>query len=136
MKSHIFFDTSAIYGYINLKDPAHNRIKNFIDNFKGRLLITNYIFDEIITLILYRLGHKTASTAGNILLNSPQIINYRITENDEKEGWKLFVQRYDKEYSFTDCTSFIIMKKLNIEKCLSTDKHFRQEGFEIVIQED
>jgi predicted nucleic acid-binding protein len=133
MKGNVFFDTSAIYGYVNLRDPAHNRIKAFIDNFKGRLVITNYIFDEIITLILYRLGHKIAANVGNILMNSQQIINYRVIEQDQKDGWKLFLMRHDKEYSFTDCISFIVIRKLNIEKCLTTDKHFRQEGFEIVI---
>jgi len=133
MKESVFFDTSAIYSYVNLLAPNHQKVKTFINNFKGKLVITNYIFDEIITLILSRLGHKTASIVGNILLNSPQISNYWIIENDEKDGWELFLRRTDKEYSFTDCISFVVMRKLNIKKCLTTDKHFRQEGFEIII---
>jgi len=133
MKGTVFFDTGAIYGHINIKDLEHKKIKAFIDNFKGKFLITDYIFDEIITLILQRLDHKTASIVGNILLNSPQIINYHVSENDVKDGWKLFSMRQDKKYSFTDCISFVVMRKLNIQKCLTTDKHFRQEGFEIVI---
>ncbi len=133
MKESVFFDTSAIYSYVNLLAPNHQKVKTFINNFKGKLVITNYIFDEIITLILSRLGHKTASIVGNILLNSPQISNYWIIENDKKDGWELFLRRTDKEYSFTDCISFVVMRKLNIKKCLTTDKHFRQEGFEIII---
>ncbi len=130
MKEKIFFDTSAIYAYINLKDPDHKAIKSFLGNFKGKLVITNYIFDEIITLITSRLGHKTAVFVGNVLLNSPQIEKIWVTQTDEKEAWALFSVRMDKEYSFTDCISFIVMRKYNIKKYLALDEHFKQEGFE------
>ncbi|MEQ8189459.1 MAG: PIN domain-containing protein [Candidatus Eremiobacterota bacterium] len=133
MIERVFFDTGAIYAYMNIKDHNHNKIKSFIDGIKGKLVITNYIFDEIITLIMSRTGHKIAVKAGNLLLNSSQIYQYWINQNDEKDGWKLFLDRDDKEYSFTDCISFVVMRKLNIKKCLTTDKHFRQEGFEIII---
>ncbi|MFZ3123486.1 MAG: PIN domain-containing protein [Thermodesulfovibrionales bacterium] len=126
----VFFDTSAIYAYINLKDPDHRKIKSFIDNFKDKLAITNYVFDEIVTLVLARLGHKTAVIVGDILLNSPQIEGIWVTQTDEKDAWLLFSSRTDKEYSFTDCTSFTVMRRLNIKRCLALDEHFKQEGFE------
>lgn len=130
MTGKLFFDTSAIYAYINRKDPDHRRIKNIVAAFKGKLVITNYIFDEIITLVSARLGHETALFVGSILRNSPQIENIWVTQNDETEAWKLFVERKDKEYSFTDCTSFVVMRRIGIKKSLALDGHFKQEGFE------
>ncbi|MEW6163392.1 MAG: PIN domain-containing protein, partial [Nitrospirota bacterium] len=54
MKENLFVDTSALYAFINARDPDHRRIKNFLSDFKGKIYITNYIFDEIITLVLAR----------------------------------------------------------------------------------
>ncbi len=133
MRKGIFFDTSAIYAYINAKDPDHKKTEGFIETFKGRFIITNYVFDEAVTLVLCRLGHEKAVLVGNILLNSPQIEKVWVTQIDEKESWRLFSSRADKEYSFTDCVSFLVMKRLSIKKYLAFDDHFKQEGFESVI---
>lgn len=132
----IFFDTSAIYAYINSKDPHHSAVSGVVRTRHGGLVITNYIFDEIITLARVRLGHKTALVVGNILLNAPEIERVFINESDESEAWRLFACRYDKEYSFTDCTSFVIMKRMNLTTAIALDEHFRQEGFEIVLQKE
>lgn len=44
----------------------------------------------------------------------------------------LFKARMDKTWSFTDCTSFEIMRSRGIVRALSADHHFRQAGFETV----
>jgi predicted nucleic acid-binding protein len=130
MKELVFLDTSAIYALINKKDPSHKKIEDFLKNFKGDIFITNYVFDESVTLIRARLGHEKAVFVGNILLKSPQIEKIWVTPDDEKRAWELFVSRNDKSYSFTDCTSFIVMRRIKIKNCLTLDGHFRQEGFE------
>lgn len=127
---HTFVDTSALYAFINAKDPDHWRIERFLSNFKGGIYITNYIFDEIVTLVNARVGHEKAVYVGNILQRSPQVEKVWITPSDEKQAWELFVSRKDKSYSFTDCTSFVVMKRLKVTKCLALDGHFKQEGFE------
>jgi uncharacterized protein len=129
MREAIFWDTSAIYAYINRKDPNHEAVKNAVSRCKGKLIISNYIFDEIITLVSARLRHDAAVHVGNILMNSPQIERSWITPQDEINAWMLFSERSDKQYSFTDCTSFVIMRRLGLKKCLALDEHFRQEGF-------
>lgn len=133
MNETVFIDTSALYALINRKDKDHEKIQKFLADYKGRLFFTNYIFDEIITLVMGRLGHEMAVKIGNTLQVSPQIIKIWITPSDDKLAWELFVSRKDKSYSFTDCTSFIVMKRLKITKCLTFDSHFNQEGFEDVL---
>jgi predicted nucleic acid-binding protein len=133
MNDFIFFDTSAVYALINIKDPDHKKVENVLKGFKGKLFVTNYVFDESITLIKARLGFDKAVSMGNILLKSPQIEKIWITPSDEKGAWEFFLSRKDKSYSFTDCTSFIVMKRLKINKCLALDEHFKQEGFEGVL---
>lgn len=129
-QENIFLDTSALYAFINAKDPDHVKVKSFLDAFKGKVVITNYIFDEIITLVQARLGHDKAVLVGNILNKSPQVNRVWILPSDEKEAWGFFQARKDKDYSFTDCVSFTVMRRLKISKCMACDDHFKQEGFE------
>lgn len=77
-----------------------------------------------------RLGHEKAIQAGEIILHPHIIEKIWITPQDEKAAWSLFRSRKDKTYSFTDCTSFIAMRRLKITKYLAFDDHFKQEGFE------
>ncbi len=133
MIERVFVDTSALYAYINSKDPYHEKVRNFLNNFKGQLITTNFIFDETVTLVSTRMGHDKALLTGKTLLNPKAFFITRVKINDERNAWKLFVNRPDKAYSFTDCTSFVIMRTLGIEKSLAIDPHFQQEGFEAVI---
>jgi len=49
---------------------------------------------------------------------------------EKARAW--FFKWRDKSFSFTDCTSFSIMRELNIKKVLTGDRHFREAGFEIL----
>ena len=125
-------DTGAWYAYINAKDPDHSRVKGFLESFDGRLITSNYIFDEIVTLVLARLGHQRAVKVGDVLLNPRVVELVRVGATDEHSAWQLFRERSDKTYSFTDCTSFVLMQRLNLSKALTLDGHFVQEGFEVL----
>jgi uncharacterized protein len=129
MREAFFCDTSALYAYINRKDPDHAAAVKAISSCKGKLVISNYIFDEIVTLVSARLGHEAAVHIGNTLNSSSQIEMAWITRTDESNAWALFCDRPDKRYSFTDCTSFTLMRRLGLKKYLALDDHFRQEGF-------
>ena len=128
----IFIDTGAWYAYINAKDPDHLRIRSFFDSFNGRLTTSNYVFDEIITLVLSRLGHQRAVKVGEVLLDSRTVELVRVEAKDEKSAWQLFQERQDKTYSFTDCTSFVLMQRLKLREASTTDEHFSQEGFKVL----
>ena len=125
----VFVDTGAWYAYINARDPDHSKMKEFLQSFPGRLITSNYVFDETVTLVLARLGHRTAVRVGGVLLDSGVVELLRVNAADERSAWKLFQDRSDKTYSFTDCTSFAVMRRLDLFEALTLDEHFAQEGF-------
>jgi len=44
-------------------------------------------------------------------------------------GLELYEKRPDKEYSFVDCISIDVMRRLDITEALTGDIHFTQENF-------
>lgn len=124
-----FVDTSAWFAFVDRRDGDHAAIRQVLLDLDGRLITTNFVFDEIVTLCRYRLSHAIAVEVGNVLL-APKIVDLvRVTADDERAAWKLFMKREDKEYSFTDCTSFALMRRLGVDTAVALDEDFAREGF-------
>jgi predicted nucleic acid-binding protein len=49
---------------------------------------------------------------------------------------RLYEARRDKDWSFTDCFSFVVMEQRGLSHALTTDHHFQQAGFQVVLLED
>lgn len=94
------------------------------------LVTTSYVFDEVVTFFNSRNRHAKAMEIGSLLLESPSVKVVHIDEALFHDAWRCLVQQADKSYSFTDCTSFVVMRRLRLRTALSFDKHFIQTGFE------
>lgn len=99
-----------------------------MNNLSLPLLTSNYIIDETLTLVKDRLGHHIAIKIGKELWNEEAAHLVRVTSTDEQNAWALFVKYHDKGFSFTDCTSFVLMKRLKITTVFTFDEHFDQYG--------
>ena len=128
-RERAFVDTSAWFAYANRRDPAHARVRSVLRTFQGRLITSNFVFDETVTLCLYRLGHQVAATVGEVLLDQMVVDLVRITPEDEQRAWALWLARPDKTYSYTDCTSFVVMRRLGLQHAVAIDIDFQCEGF-------
>ncbi|MCY4428671.1 MAG: PIN domain-containing protein [Halieaceae bacterium] len=122
-------DTSAWFAYANRKDPQHIRVSEIFRTLPGRLLTSNYVVDETISLCRYRLGHHVARAVGSVLMDPDEVDLVRITIEDERAAWDLFCNRSDQDYSFTDCTSFTLMRRLGLNRALALDADFSAEAF-------
>lgn len=130
MIERLFVDTSAWFAYVNRRDPEHGAVREVLRRKGVRLVTSNFVFDETVTLCLYRLGHAAAAKVGTVLRESSSIDLVRVTPDDEGQAWKLFLARADERYSFTDCVSFALMRRLGLRRCLALDDDFAAEGFE------
>lgn len=130
----VFVDTSAWLALIDRNDQYHNEAvsKNVaIRSQRIDLLTSEYVFDETLTIIRYRVSHKAAVTFGGSLMNSRIVAVADIANEERLAAWALFKKYEDKELSFTDCTSFVLMRKLGLLQAFTFDDHFRQIGFEL-----
>ena len=134
----IFLDTSLLVAYYNADDVNHSDARELVKEMEGRkvsLLTSDYIFDETLTVILVRVGKQKAIEVCNALLKDIEAENIKLMLVDEevfRKATEIFTRFVDKEWSFTDCTSYILMKDAGITKGASFDEHFRQFGFEVL----
>jgi hypothetical protein len=127
-----FVDTGAWFAYVNAADPDHDRVRLILERPPGRLVTSSYVFDETVTLAQARIGHRQAVTVGRVLLDLAVVELMSIAPADERAAWSLFEKRADKAYSFTDCTSFVLMRREKIATAVALDDHFSQEGFVVL----
>ena len=95
-------------------------------------MTTDFILDETLTLIRIRLGIKAAEEWWRQVDGSQRLRQEWIDTQRFERARNLFFQYRDKEFSFTDCTSFVIMQELRLTHAITTDRHFRQMGFQIL----
>jgi predicted nucleic acid-binding protein len=128
----IFVDTSAWVALANSADASHSAVRKVVEAWDGRLVTTNLVVAETVTVTLFRFGHAAAMTVGNELWGGTEADVVRVEALDERAAWTLFCERADKLYSFTDCASFIIMRRLGMTRAMAVDDDFAREGFEVV----
>jgi uncharacterized protein len=126
--NRIFVDTSAWYAMIDKNDRDHADAVTKIQILDRPLVTSNYIFDEILTLLKSKLGSTVAVPFGQKLWDQEMSALLRITKEDEERAWRIFRQYEDKGFSFTDCTSFSFMERLDINTVFAFDDHFLQYG--------
>jgi len=127
----LFVDTSAWVATLERSSRAHSAVLDLLRGFPGQLYTSNFVFDEVVTLARLRHGHGTAKALGQGILTESDVHVLRVSEEDEETAWRLFLDRPDKVYSFTDCTSFVLMRRLAIEEVATLDADFAREGFRV-----
>lgn len=128
IKSRYLVDTSAWYSFIDSKDPDHKIVSECIKANESALMTSDYIFDETITLLRYRLGWKVAHQFGKVLFSDQQVLITSVHDKDKLNAWQIFSKYQDKKFSFTDCTSFAIIGRLKLETAIAIDSDFRAYG--------
>ena len=128
----LFVDTAGWIACADAADPAHNEAAAARDSWLqagGVLLTTDYVADETLTLLRVRLGLQRAEAWWQQVDGSPRLRweYVSLARMDKARG--LFFRYRDKEFSFTDCTSFVVMRELRLREALTTDHDFAQAGF-------
>lgn len=131
----LFVDTSGWMMLADAADPHHAQAVAARDAWLkkgGALLSTDYVVDETLTLLRMRLGLPVARRWWEMVDASPRAAFETIdpTRADKAREW--FFRWNDKAFSFTDCSSFVVMQQHRLKFALTADRHFEQAGFTMV----
>jgi len=125
----LFVDTGAFIALADADDENHKAAAAFYRNSKKkgtRFVTTNFVVCETMNYLRSRISHQVAVLFRENLNKSGFIEVIRVTPSIEDAAFVIFKQYKDKDFSFTDCTSFSIMRSLRLKKAFAFDKHFEQ----------
>jgi predicted nucleic acid-binding protein len=122
----IFVDTSAWAALFVPHDPSHLMARDWHEQNQDTLVTSDYILDELLTLLTTRFTLQAAIRAGQSLWSGRSCALVYLTPQDIEQAWKIFRSHRDKGWSFTDCTSFALMQRLHLSSAFAFDKHFSQ----------
>lgn len=132
----VFGDTSFFFALAAKRDPAHRPAVAAYEKLLRagvRVVTTDYVVDETLTLTKARIDAPTSLALLDRMERS-EAIDLEILDRDRFVASKQYFRKHsDHGYSFTDCTSFVLMDKLEIAAALTTDRHFKEAGFEVLL---
>lgn len=135
MDKSVFVDTSYVLANV-FKDDKHHikalELSKVIASNRINIITTELILIEIADSLTKVKFRNDAVLAIRDLRKIAMV--EKVDLDVLSRAWDLFNSRSDKEWSMTDCYSFIVMKKYGIKQALTTDKHFEQAGFEILLK--
>jgi len=130
----VFVDTSGLYALIDRQDSLHAAARTLVEGWlrEGRRLVTtDAVVSETLTLARVRSGPMVALRVLDLI---EQSVGLRLESIGATRfnAAKAFFRRHttDHRYSFTDCTSFVVMRELRLDIALTSDRHFVEAGFE------
>ncbi len=129
----IFVDTSAWFASVIPSDPNYGKAIAWLTANAEPLFTTDYIVDETLTLLRARGERQRALTLGNNFFGGDLAKVYRLSNENLQQAWEVFRDYDDKEWSFTDCASKIVMENLGITTAFAFDHHFHQFGTIVVV---
>ena len=128
----VFVDTSAFIALLDPRDDCHIQavhIEQSLSSQAARLATTNFVLDETYTGLRGKIQHSAILRFRDSVRQSQRLSVVRITEAIEEQAWEIFARYEDKDFSFTDCTSFAVMQQLGINIAFAFDERFEQFGF-------
>lgn len=137
MARDVFVESSGLYALADHRDPARRKAERCVSALLkagAGLILTDYVIDETITLAKARAGGHGALRLLEIVERSDAFRMVWIGEERFEATQSFFRQHIDHGYSFTDCTSFMVMRELKITDALTTDQHFDEAGFRALLR--
>jgi uncharacterized protein len=125
----VFADAFYFFAVVNDKDHAHARAVAFLDTYTGRVLTTGWILTEVGDGLAQPPNRPSFLSIEETLRQEPHVTIIPCSDELFQAGVNLYRQRPDKEWSLTDCISFVVMQQHSITEALTGDRHFEQAGF-------
>lgn len=132
----IFADTGYFIAQVITRDALHERALRWAQRDTEPLLTTEYVLVEVADALSAPLNRARLHTFLAFLRSSSKCEILPASPQLFEAGLQLHAARPDKEWSLTDCISFVAMSERNISRALAYDHHFEQAGFEPLLRRE
>ena len=125
----VFADAYYFLALVNPRDTGHRAALEFARQWRGEVVTTRWVLAEVADGLASPLNRRLGMMLVEQVSREPR---FYLMENSDAlfaRGFELYRQRPDKEWSLTDCISFVVMADEGLTEALTSDHHFEQAGF-------
>jgi len=127
----VFLDTGYFVAFLV---PRDQWFRKAVDAARTdlRAVTSSLVVNETVSLLQARGLLSTALAWLSGIRADPKTLIIYVDAPLQVEGWSLFHRYAGSGANAIDCTSFAVMRSLNIKQAFTFDQHFRAAGFEIL----
>lgn len=129
MSRACFVDTFAFLAMLNPADARHAEAMSWFNSSRRPLVVTEWVLTELADGLCAARTRATAVAVEARLRTNQRVTIVEASADLFRRGLDLYADRPDKDWSLTDCISFVVMKDHQITEALTGDHHFEQAGF-------
>ncbi len=130
----VFGDSLYFLALLNPRDAYHERAVQFAQAWRGVIVTTRWILAEVCDGLSAAQNRALAVTFVEQAASSAR---FRVVSGSDalfERGFDLYRRRADKDWTLTDCISFVVMADENLTDALTGDHHFEQAGFKALLR--
>ena len=132
--TRVLADTSFYVAVLNPDDADHAPACAWSRMPTLAVVVTEFILLELGNFLGPGRGRERLSGLVQYLRNNAHTTVVPLSTSLFDAGLDLYSRRPDKEWSLTDCISFVVMKEQGLTEALTTDHHFEQVGFNALLK--
>ncbi len=127
----VFIDTSAFVALLVDKETDHKKVAKKYHNYRQKraiLFTSDYILDELFTRLLYYKQVDVKKTIQKLKesISAGEITMLKIDEALFEKALEAFLKFSDHKVSFTDATSYALLKDFSLDEIFTLDNDFKK----------
>ena len=130
----VFGDTWYYLALLNRRDTGHESAYRWSAANARPVVLTDFVLLEVGDAFSRGSARERFLRLVALLRSDPNTTVVPADRELLERGLRLFAERPDKDWSLTDCISFVVMRERGIAEALTADHHFEQAGFTILLK--
>ena len=132
--SAVFADAFYFLARLNPGDESHEQAVRVGTQETRPIVTTAWVLTEVADAMSSPANRPAFLRLLETLKSSQDVKIIPATADLFDRGVKLYAERADKDWSLTDCISFIVMADEGLADVLTGDHHFEQAGFKALLK--
>jgi len=125
----VFADTVFLVALASERDQSHAAATRWVqEQGSARILTTDFVLLEVANFFSTGARRQAFATLRRALLANARVRIVPASRSLVDRAIDLFESHDDKEWSLTDCTSFVVMRRLRLKEALTADRHSSRQG--------